>query len=322
MKERVEPLFATRLFEDFDQWMEACNNWSLTANQLGYGKFQAELAIAQYNGLQFMYATTNQAMQIMGEKPKNTFVFATPLRSQQGEIIAHNQRLKENVLFGLNPTIETKITMPNECYLGIISVNQNLFYQYTKNSHDQSFQENFFQNNIILIDPIELDKLKAYLRQLLYLLQKNSSWLQTPQSSKLIMEDCLPLLINALQFNSEFSGDRLPNLRRYSMIKALEEFITENIDRPLTLKDLCTAAKTNLRSLAYGVQDFYGLSPMEYLKIKRLNGVRRNLKRSDPSQVTVVQIAENWGFWSMGHFSRDYKRIFGELPSETLKKNE
>ncbi len=321
MKEIVNPFYASRLFEDFDQWTEACNNWNLTATQLSYGRFQGELAIAQYSGLQFIYASTNQAMQIVGEKPKNTFVFATPLKSQQGDIIAHNQRLKQNVLFGLNPTVENQVTMPNDCKIGIISVNKNLFYQYTKKINGQSFKESFFQKNIVMIDPIELDKLKAYLRQLLHLLQTNSSWLKNTQSPKLIMEDCLPLLINALQFNSEFSGDRLPNLRRYNMIKALEEFITENIDRPLTLKDLCTAAKTNLRSLAYGVQDFYGISPMEYLKIKRLNGVRRNLKMSDPSQVTVAQIAENWGFWSMGHFSRDYKRIFGELPSETLKKS-
>ena len=28
--------------------------------------------------------------------------------------------------------------------------------------------------------------------------------------------------------------------------------------------------------------------------------------------------ANNWGFWHMGQFAKDYRRLFGELPSKTL----
>lgn len=91
------------------------------------------------------------------------------------------------------------------------------------------------------------------------------------------------------------------------------------IAQPITLKDLYTAAKTSPRALSYGVQDLFAMSPMDYLKFKRLNGVRRALKACDPNQTTISELAAHWGFWSMGHFSRDYKQLFGELPSETLR---
>jgi AraC family ethanolamine operon transcriptional activator len=57
---------------------------------------------------------------------------------------------------------------------------------------------------------------------------------------------------------------------------------------------------------------------MAYLKLLRLIAVRHQLSQADPRQVTVTEIASHFGFWSSGHFSRDYKNLFGELPSVTL----
>ena len=33
----------------------------------------------------------------------------------------------------------------------------------------------------------------------------------------------------------------------------------------------------------------------------------------------VQDIAARWGFWHLGHFVTDYRRMFGELPSQTLQ---
>jgi transcriptional regulator GlxA family with amidase domain len=43
------------------------------------------------------------------------------------------------------------------------------------------------------------------------------------------------------------------------------------------------------------------------------------------SKVTVVcrggDVANAWGFWHMGQFARNYKRQFGELPSERYRRH-
>ena len=62
-----------------------------------------------------------------------------------------------------------------------------------------------------------------------------------------------------------------------------------------------------------------GLSPKAYLKARRLNAVRRELLRDETAVGTIFDRASSWGFWHMGQFGRDYKAMFGELPSETLK---
>jgi len=33
----------------------------------------------------------------------------------------------------------------------------------------------------------------------------------------------------------------------------------------------------------------------------------------------IGTIANRCGFWHMGRFAADYRRLFGELPSETLR---
>lgn len=59
---------------------------------------------------------------------------------------------------------------------------------------------------------------------------------------------------------------------------------------------------------------------MAYLKVQRLHGARRALKLHDPKTTSVTAIAQQWGFWNLGHFGQAYKALFGELPSQTLRR--
>jgi len=34
----------------------------------------------------------------------------------------------------------------------------------------------------------------------------------------------------------------------------------------------------------------------------------------------VTDVANSWGFWHMGQFAADFRRQFGELPSETVRR--
>lgn len=59
------------------------------------------------------------------------------------------------------------------------------------------------------------------------------------------------------------------------------------------------------------------MSPMRYIKVRRLNAVRQHLKVRDRKRITIARVANQCGFWSLGHFIRDYQAMFGELLSQT-----
>jgi len=89
----------------------------------------------------------------------------------------------------------------------------------------------------------------------------------------------------------------------------------------LQLADLCAAGYISERTLINLFRTELGLTPMAYVKGHRLYGVHRDLWRATSSTASVSDIANNWGFWHMGQFAADYRKMFGELPSETLKRS-
>jgi len=72
------------------------------------------------------------------------------------------------------------------------------------------------------------------------------------------------------------------------------------------------------RTLHYAFREVRGLTPMAYFKAVRLNAVRQELKTAAADWATVREIAQRWGFWHPGEFAAAYRRLFGELPSQTL----
>jgi AraC family ethanolamine operon transcriptional activator len=61
-----------------------------------------------------------------------------------------------------------------------------------------------------------------------------------------------------------------------------------------------------------------GVSPARYLRMRRLHQARDALRAT--ASGTVTQIAVAVGFSDLGRFARDYRDLFGELPSATLKR--
>jgi transcriptional regulator GlxA family with amidase domain len=64
---------------------------------------------------------------------------------------------------------------------------------------------------------------------------------------------------------------------------------------------------------------FRGYTPSQFLREQRLQGVRQALIRAGRDQ-SVSGIAGDFGYIHMGEFAKAYRKRFGELPSETLRR--
>jgi AraC family ethanolamine operon transcriptional activator len=106
---------------------------------------------------------------------------------------------------------------------------------------------------------------------------------------------------------------------RGQIIRRSMDFIDQHEGEYLSVEQLATAASVSERTLRDAFQHYYGLAPVRYLNRRTLHQVRRALKAADPSVATVTEIATQFGVWQLGRFARDYRFLFGELPSETLR---
>ena len=108
---------------------------------------------------------------------------------------------------------------------------------------------------------------------------------------------------------------------RLDIVRRVEQHVLDNLGIPQTVDDLCHVARTSRRTLEYAFKDYFGTSPKRFIKALRMNAARNDLVRGDSKSAQVVEIASGWGFQHMGQFSSDYRKMFGEKPSETLRRS-
>jgi AraC family transcriptional regulator, ethanolamine operon transcriptional activator len=104
---------------------------------------------------------------------------------------------------------------------------------------------------------------------------------------------------------------------RLPIVRRVEEFMRSNLGEPITLRDLCSVARASERAVEYAFRDVYGVGAKQYLRLLRLNQVRRELNALPAGAAMVTDIAHRYGFSHLGHFSAGYRRLFGEAPRQT-----
>jgi len=109
--------------------------------------------------------------------------------------------------------------------------------------------------------------------------------------------------------------------RRVLAAQRARDYIDAHADEPPAIQKVCQAAGVSWRTLNYVFRNIFDVTPKEYLQATRFHCVRKELRQAGPD-TTIGDIANRWGFWHMGQFAADYKRQFGELPSDSLRRTQ
>ena len=132
-----------------------------------------------------------------------------------------------------------------------------------------------------------------------------------------IEDDLVGLLIDiALSGRGETYADA-GNPRSRVIIKVLD-YLQDHSHDPVRVRDICESTGIPIRTLDRAFKEHFGVSPKSYIKQRQLSGVRSDLV-SRTAGCRISDVANKWGFWHMGQFARDYRKLFGELPSATIR---
>jgi AraC family ethanolamine operon transcriptional activator len=124
----------------------------------------------------------------------------------------------------------------------------------------------------------------------------------------------------ALDFPSASPAGR-HTLPRRQIIRQVRDFVDQHRDEYLSVADLASAAGSSERTLRTAFQEYFSVGPIRYLNVRTLHLAREALRANDSSTTTVAEVLTRFGVWEFGRFARDYRTLFGELPSQTLRKN-
>ena len=102
------------------------------------------------------------------------------------------------------------------------------------------------------------------------------------------------------------------------LVQQVEALALASVDEPLHVSALCHVIGVSERTLRKAFHRVYGVPPCRHLRMLRLSNARRALLSADGTIAKVTEIAMSFGFAELGRFSVEYKKAFGESPSQTL----
>jgi AraC-like DNA-binding protein len=108
---------------------------------------------------------------------------------------------------------------------------------------------------------------------------------------------------------------------RYRLFARAAQLMRDPSLEPESLAELCMAVGVSEEVLRRVFQEFVGVPPMRYQRLLRMQRSREQLIACDPERDNVKSIAYRNRFYSLGRFAVEYKRMFGESPSQTLQQH-
>jgi AraC-like DNA-binding protein len=305
----------------FDEFAEATSGWALDWRQLDRGPLSARLlqvATPSVLVTQFLF---NRKFHQRGASPPGMRTF--------GIVGAHSSPVEWNGREGTKNQIEVfPATDEYEC------VSHPKFRGDGVSIHEDRIRS--VAETLGMPDPLErmqegpcfvessprrMEALRRSLTGLYTVVAKHVDVPVTEATCSDVEFEIHSTLIAALA-TSHNSVSRSPHqtLRSRALRLALA-YIKDHADEAPTVTDICRASGASYQTLNYAFLERFGVAPKQYLKAVRLDGVRKDVRRIGPQGV-ISDIANRWGFWHMGQFAADYRRQFGELPSETRMRHQ
>lgn len=102
-----------------------------------------------------------------------------------------------------------------------------------------------------------------------------------------------------------------------AQVRQVEEYLEAHASQPIDMQNLAKKTGHSVSSIYRAFRKHRDYAPMEFLRMIRLRLARQRLLQAGPGS-SVTSIALECGFAHLGRFAIEYKRHFGESPSETL----
>jgi AraC-like DNA-binding protein len=313
----MDKFYIIRSFNDFDDFAESVT-WDLEFMQIDGGKFRADLIFFGDKDLQIAETRYNQKLLQNGSVPAGyTFAINHPDSTQ---IIWRYLDFPPNGI----------IVFPEDKeHYGISEANHHPF--------TLTFSESFLitTSNVLglpnlhrfikkgavqLCDPVYIRQLQSILRYLCARIKYTEGRFINTLINSDKKGEIARLLLNALASSKIMKTKKRQLYRRSIVISRILNYVDSDMATPPSIPELCRIGGVDERTLRNIFYERFSLSPKKYINYYRLNTLRSIIKKTDFSEMIISDIANKYGFWHMGQLARDYKNLFGELPSETRQK--
>lgn len=300
---------------DLWQHERVLTGWNQAYDQLSKGKFSGSFTEAFIGDIQLFEETTTQAVFETG--PGRAGVVALGVfASIEGNARWRGHAVGIDHVTALSDHANLELSTPPDCTMLSVSVPVGLLSAGADQTGLDAEALLMTASNHVY-SPALASLLRQRLGTALRTMTHHPSRFALRETRDQLVSELVGLVDEYFSLATTEGG--APDAKKALQVVArAREYIEANPDRPITVLDLCARTCTSRRTLQYCFTQVVGMSPAAYLKTMRLNGLQRDLVHSTGGK-TIAEAAAAWGFWHMSQLSLDYRRLFGELPSETVR---
>lgn len=311
--------FLSRTTRDSDEHAESLKDWEQTYDQLSPGNFEGRVVDIRFKGLQLFRETTNRSVSQNGSSWDGCFVVGIPV-SMKGSGLFSRQVLTRDSLLAFHSGQEFSLTTPEEFDIVALAINKETLLQTMYPEGQDSLPDIFPSGPTVMVADLQrLDELRNCLLAIFDPASFEPSLLRYPQVQRAMSSAIIGHLAEVLQASNRAPLPTRSFAGRCQVVREATDYAMSHTAEPITVADLCEKLNISRRMLNYCFQDALDLNPVQYLRSLRLNGVRRDLRDPDGAGLQIRDIAAKWGFWHLPRFAAEYRALFGELPSETMR---
>ena len=312
-------------FSSFDELRQTVRGFDLDFRPLSQNKSQntpAETFFQCSEGSRLLSHThLHRQVEQRGNVPTGTRALALPVKQNTGIQSWFGQEVAADslLLFPDHGEIECVSQPGFEAFVLSLPEEELLAYaEYMGVAEPDKWIDG--AERIIRCDPKAREDLLSTLKNFQHRsINQPASYGETEQPlflKEMVLEKILDMMVTPAP-----GSKKIPPETMQRCIKYIREFIEVHQREPLQVKDLCKVANVSERTLQRVFKHYYDVSPKQYIKSQRLYGLHRDLRIADPAVSRVEILARYWGYWHFGQLARDYRHLFGELPSETLNRS-
>lgn len=304
------PHIRTALAEDADDHAGHLTNWQQRYDQTTSGPFHGLLEELQLPQMQVFRESTSQGMRQSCCVWPDAVWFGLPVSAQ---ITRLNGRVMTQDHVLVRPgACEFELLTPADYAIYGIVVRQSALQTAADQMGCKLDWKGLNRSEMVQVNSASRDAC----RQTLSILLNPDRIVQGNDAAQQAVFDTLLPLLDTSEVDGAVSSSFM---RRQRIVAKARNYVLAHHDRVIAVPELCQQLFVSRRTLQYCFEDVLGINPVQYLRIIRLNGARRALRDANSPPRTVRDVAADWGFWHFSQFSSDYRKLFGQRPSETLK---
>ena len=106
-----------------------------------------------------------------------------------------------------------------------------------------------------------------------------------------------------------------------NLVERAEALIAKECHELFLIEDIANKLNTTPRTLQKSFKKYRDYSPIQFLRTRKLHRAHKLLMEQTPGNFTVKQAAMKSGISDLNRFSKNYSKLFGELPNMTIKRS-